>query len=175
MNSPLYLILLIALLITAGAILLLLDRQRGLPAGKVIYEDLTRDGVPSRTLTSVKYGLTGKPDLIIQNGKELIPVEIKHAAGGERPRPSHVLQLAVYCLLIGEEYRVRPSRGIIRYRDKQFEIPFTKALENELQHTIISMRNTHPEEELPPRCSDRKKCPRCGYAQICKDIELKKE
>ena len=167
MNDTLTLILPIAVLILAGAAFILLTRKRGLPGGKVIYEDLTRDGIPTRTLTSARYGLSGKPDMIIRRGKELIPVEIKHAPAGERPRPSHMLQLAVYCLLIEAETGVRPSRGIIRYRDRQFEVPFTEGLEKELLRTMDAMRAEDPQAVLPPKCGRRGKCAHCGYAGIC--------
>ena len=160
-----------AVLILAALALFLLTRKRGLPAGSVIYEDLIRDGRPAPVLTSGKYGLSGKPDMIIRTGKELIPVEIKHAPGRDRPRPSHVMQLAAYCLLIEENYGVRPSLGIIRYRDRQFEVPYTDRLRTDLLDTISAMRSADPDGELPPRCKDRRRCAFCGYAGACAEAE----
>ncbi len=167
MNGPLQPVILFAALILAAAALIFLTRKHGLPEGKVIYEDLIRGETPSKTMFSEKYGLSGKPDMVIRQGKDLIPVEIKHAPAGDHPRPSHVLQLAAYCLLVEETYGIRPSRGIIRYRDRLFEVPFTGGLEKDLLKTMAAMRAEDPQAGLPPGCSGHGKCAHCGFAKIC--------
>ena len=149
------------------AAVLLLRKRSGLPGGEVIYDDLSHEGSPAEVLSSSTYGIAGKPDMILRQGRTLIPVEIKSARGGERPYPSHVMQLAAYCLLIEEHYGIRPPYGILRYRDKQFEIPFTDRLTDELRMTLEKMRTEAPEKSLPAGCHGSRKCDRCGYAAYC--------
>ncbi len=153
--------------ILLGIVFMLLSRKRGLPYGEVIYEDLERDGIRTKTLRSRQYGLSGKPDMLIRHGGQLVPVEVKSGPAGSRPYPSHVLQLAACCLLVGEEYGSRPQYGIIRYRDRQFEVPFTKELEDRLLRTMEEMRDTNLNGELPAGCENPRKCQHCGYAHLC--------
>lgn len=132
-------------------------------------QDLVPDGeIPSITLRSEKYGLVGKPDLVLKKRSEHFPIEIKSAFAKERPYPSHILQLAAYCLLIKETYGVTPAYGIIRYKNEEFKIPYTKDLERSLLTQIKAMRDSDPDQkDLPPVCDDMRKCRRCGYAYIC--------
>ena len=167
MSDPLKLIFLIGAFILLAAVLFLLSRKRGLPEGTVVYEDLIRDGIPAKPLRSRRYGLSGQPDMLIRNGGQLIPVEVKSAPAGSCPYPSHVLQLAAYCLLVEENYRIRPDYGIIRYRDGQFEVPFTKELEERLCGMMDRMREINLNGELPPGCGNSRKCMHCGYARLC--------
>lgn len=160
--SGLFFLLLILLLI-----LKIIDKQQG---AELENQDLVPDGeIPSITLRSDKYGLVGKPDMLMKKGGEHIPIEIKSTYAKERPYPSHILQLASYCLLIKEAYGVSPSYGIIRYKNKEFEISYTKELERSLLTQIKSMRASDPEKnELPPLCEDTRKCRHCGYAYLCR-------
>ena len=171
MNDKLVLIILILALVLLAAVYFFLSRKEGFSRGKVIYADLDHDQVPAEPLFSRKYGLAGKPDMILRNGNQLIPVEIKSAPGQEHPYPSHLLQLAAYCLLIEEQYGIRPEYGIIQYRDKQFEIPFNESLEYKLLNRLDLMREEDPLNMLPPVCSNRRKCSRCGFRDVCESQE----
>ncbi len=90
-----------------GLLLMLLGRRmrqrRGLGAG----ETVSLDNV---TLTSMRLGLTGRPDTLIKTDGTIIPEEWKSS---RRVWPSHRAQLAVYFLLIEEELRIRPTHGFI--------------------------------------------------------------
>ena len=155
----------------AGLIVLWLKlrEERGLPEGDLVYNDLSNGEVEAKPLVSKKYRLAGKPDMIIRHEGELIPVEIKSAPGREKPYRSHVMQLAAYCVLVEENYGIRPSYGILRYRERQFEIPFTEALEEQLFRTMENMREEEFDEaHLPPECDVPAKCVRCGYKDACK-------
>lgn len=170
MNEKTLLPILAGVFLLLLAILLILRKRSGLPDGERIYDDLAHDGRPVKTLYSLQYGLNGKPDLIIRRGKDLIPVEIKSAPGRERPYRSHKLQLAAYCLLVEEHYGIRPPCGILRYRDRQFEIPFSKELETELLSVLEALRSEDPQSELPSRCGNPKKCTHCGFSDICQSL-----
>ena len=170
MDSKAVIYLLAGILLLVASVILLLSRKRGLPSGAVIYDDLLHDGTPIRPFFSEKYGLAGKPDLIIRRGNALIPMEVKSTPGAERPYPSHILQLAAYCLLIEETFGIRPEYGIIRCRDKEFEIPYDEQLRNRLLSVMDRMREEDPANEMPPVCTNRQKCRHCGFADACEKM-----
>jgi CRISPR-associated exonuclease Cas4 len=80
-----------------------LRRRQGLGGGRT----LALDNV---TLTSRRYGLSGRADRIIRTGGTLIPEEWKSARG---LRPWHRAQMGVYLLLIEDQLKVRPPYGLI--------------------------------------------------------------
>jgi hypothetical protein len=69
------------------------------------------DGAVDEISVSHLHGLTGKPDYILREGEELIPVEHKSrlmsAAGAYE---GEILQLAAYCLLVEERFGKAKSR-----------------------------------------------------------------
>ena len=75
-------------------------RKRGLAEGRTTALD-------NRALRSVRYGLVGRPDRIIDG---VIPEEWKSS---KRVYDSHRAQLGVYFILIEEETGVRPTHGFI--------------------------------------------------------------
>ena len=62
------------------------------------------------TLTSVRLGLTGRPDRLIKADGTIIVEEWKSA---RMLRPWHRAQMGVYFVLVEEELRIRPSHGFI--------------------------------------------------------------
>ena len=170
MNEKSLFFLLLAAIILLIAVTILLTRKRGLPKGNLIYDDLSNNSSTVKPFVSTRYGLAGKPDMIFRDGNRFIPVELKHSAGRDCPFPGHILQLAAYCLLIEDHFGIRPEYGIIRYRDKQFEISFTKELEQNLLSQLDKMRSEDPKKTLPPVCTQPGKCRRCGFSEICRQL-----
>ena len=78
-------------------------RRRGLAEGKTVALD-------NVTLTSRRYGLTGRPDRLIREGGMVIPEEWKESL---RVWPSHLAQLGVYFVLIEDQLGVQPTHGFI--------------------------------------------------------------
>ena len=82
--------------VVVGLLLLLYGRSRrrrlNLPAGAIVYEDLQRRACAAKTFVSDKYGISGKPDLLIDTDAGIVPVELKHSARtprGAYPHDSH--------------------------------------------------------------------------------------
>ena len=145
-------------------------QSAGLPAGRIVYAD-TGDWRPlEKPLFSAEYGLTGKPDYLVQTRSGLIPVEVKSSAAPPRPYPSHVLQLAAYCLLVEATAGQVPPHGLIKYADATFEIEYTPALRTELLELLEAMR-LHRASRAPggvPRSHDEpQRCAGCGYRPVC--------
>jgi CRISPR-associated exonuclease Cas4 len=140
--------------------------QTGLPPGKVVYIDTDRLGRPKSALYDPATNLTGRPDYLIREKGQIVPVEVKSGRAPFRPYESHRLQLAAYCLLVEAVHGQTPSRGIIKYNDRGFEIAFTQALKNEILDVVAEMRRF--EYSQPDRShEDERRCRACGYVEEC--------
>jgi CRISPR-associated exonuclease Cas4 len=162
------------ILLALGLVLLWLARQglarSGLPHGRVIYSDTGGWKRPERPLFSGEFLLTGKPDYLVVDGKDIIPVEVKSSRAPVQPYPSHILQLAAYCLLVEEHYRQRPPHGIIKYIDSTFEVDYTPQLEEELLSTLDDMREDLARGDAPRNHGEARRCRVCGYRQHCDQV-----
>jgi CRISPR-associated exonuclease Cas4 len=161
-------------LILIGALIFWLARrsraETGLPAGRVIYSDTRGWQSLEKPLFSRTWRLTGKPDYVVQHGRDIIPVEVKsaHAPSGG-PHHGHVLQLAAYCLLIEEAYRQRPKYGIVKYADRMFAVDYTEALRTALLDVIAAMRDDLARGAAPRSHDEAARCVNCGYRHACRE------
>jgi CRISPR-associated exonuclease Cas4 len=158
-------------LLALGLVLLWLAQRRrsrsGLPQGRVIYTDTDRWNRLERPLFSRELLLTGKPDYLVADGDDVIPVEVKSGRAPSQPYSSHIFQLAAYCLLVEECYRRRPPYGIIRYADRTFEVDYTPELEDELLATLDDMRADLAEGDASRSHDELARCQACGYYELC--------
>ena len=162
----------IALVMGAAGLALLwwsrrLYRIAGLPTGRLVYTDTDGWQRPQAPLISRRWGLVGKPDYLIRQGRELIPVEVKTGRAPSRPYPAHILQLAAYCLLVEDWTGRRPRRGLLRYDDATFEIPFDRALRREVLRTIEQMRRAARRPSVARSHDEPARCRGCGVQYAC--------
>jgi CRISPR-associated exonuclease Cas4 len=143
----------------------------GLPAGRLVYADTTRWRPLERPLFSRTHHLSGRPDYLVQRRNDLIPVEVKSGrAPADSPYPSHILQLAAYCLLVEETYGQRPPYGLVLYADnaeQAYEIDYTPDLEDELLNILDEMRLALDEDDAPRDHEQVARCRACGYRRAC--------
>ncbi|MBN2047196.1 MAG: CRISPR-associated protein Cas4 [Anaerolineaceae bacterium] len=166
-----YLIPAFLLLLIAAALILRGQRaqqREGLPLGRVVYDDSSEHGgEPIKPLYSAELGLTGKPDyIVVQNGKS-IPVEVKSRAAPAEPYAGHVYQLAAYCLLVEHTSGQRPPYGLIRYRDRTFQVDYTDELESHLLEMLDQMRKTRAKNGPARSHESPRRCRNCGYRHVC--------
>lgn len=158
-------------LLVLGLLLLgLAQRGRarsGLPQGRVVYSDTGGWDRLDRPLFSQEFALTGKPDYLVADGADIIPVEVKSGRAPTQPYTSHLLQLAAYCLLVEECYGRQPPYGIVKYADRTFEVDYTLELEEELLATLEDMRADLVEGDAPRDHDDVRRCRACGYREQC--------
>jgi CRISPR-associated exonuclease Cas4 len=170
-------LVLAALLLLAGLVLLLRSQQAreetGLPRGDIIYQDTLRtETVVLDPLFSSTFRLAGRPDYLVEEKGEIVPVEVKSSRAPNRPYEAHVMQLATYCLLVSDIYGRRPTHGIIRYADKQFSVPYDEQLEDDLLRVIDAMRfdvnasSVHRSHEQTGRCMA------CSFRYTCDEALL---
>lgn len=145
----------------------LLRHRSGLPEGKIIYEDA--GGKASRVLVSQRYGLRGKPDYILNAGRSVIPVELKSGAvpRSGRPHRSHVLQLAVYFLLVEDVLRRDVAYGLVRYKDGSRRVENTNTLREELLAVVEEMREALHYDDAQRNHNEARRCRACSLAHAC--------
>ena len=160
------------LLVIAVALLWLSRRQvraAGLPGGRVIYTDTQKWGAVSEPFYDSTLGLTGKPDYLVEQGKEIIPVEVKSSRAPYGPYDAHILQLAVYCLLVERHFHKRPSYGILHYPDRTYRIDYTPELEQTVRATIVDIREQERQREIHRSHESPARCRGCGYRSTCQE------
>jgi CRISPR-associated exonuclease Cas4 len=146
----------------------------GLPSGRVVYADTGGWRPADAPFFSATYGLTGKPDYLVETRDGLIPIEVKSSAAPSHPYSSHVLQLAAYCLLVEETTGQAPPYGLIKYADAVFEVDYTPTLRQELltllnvmQHLRAQSNRQRAHSGVPRSHDEPRRCAGCGYRQIC--------
>jgi len=170
---------LILIFLAMAAMLLIhsrnLHKNSGLPSGEVIYVDNETWYPNSEPLHSSDLRLVGKPDYLVrQRSGEIIPVEVKSSLAPRNPWNGHVLQLAAYCYLVGETYGVRPSYGILQYKDRAFAVDYTNDLEDNLLDLLSEMRHANQTAELDRDHNDARRCASCGFGEKCyQQLKLK--
>jgi CRISPR-associated exonuclease Cas4 len=115
------------ILVCLGLVILLFvtkDGQKfGILKSKVVYSDT--EGQPGEVLFSKTLNLVGKPDYLIKENGLIFPVEIKTGKTPSSPYLNHTLQLMAYCLLVEENFGIKPVGGYLKYPEKEFKIAYT--------------------------------------------------
>jgi len=158
------------LLLIAFVLFFISGRQRraaGMPGGRVIYTDTRAWGKVEKPLFDKDLSLTGKPDYLVEQNGEIIPVEVKTGRTPEAPYDSHIFQVAAYCYLIHTTTGKRPSHGIIHYPGRDFAVDYTSDLENALLDLIADMRVDEHRSEVQRSHEDEYRCRRCGFRDAC--------
>jgi CRISPR-associated exonuclease Cas4 len=160
----------IFLLLVAIGFFIMVARQKkriGIPSGKVIYADTSHWGKVEKPLFDPQIRLTGKPDYLVDQSGEIIPIEVKSSRSPQAPYDSHIYQLVAYCLLVMHEFGKRPGFGIIHYPDRTFSVEFTQSLENSVKSTIREMQGKVKSKQVDRSHDDPRRCVHCGYRSIC--------
>lgn len=162
----------LAIFLTLLALLLLLKSRRdlrsaGLPGGRVIYADTRRWGAVEAPLYDPVLSLTGKPDYLVEQGKTVVPVEVKSSPGRQGPYDAHIFQLAAYCLLVHRVMGVRPPYGILHYPDQTYSVDYTPALEAALLDLLAEIRAQERRSTLDRSHEMPARCRACGFRSQC--------
>jgi len=161
-------LLLLLLGLTALLAAVFLRRASGVPAGQIIFDDAGNWQRNEKPLFSTRYRLTGKPDYLVREGKQVIPVEVKSTSlRGRKPYSSHIMQLAVYCLLVEDVMGVRPGYGILKYANTTVRITYSDDLRADLLAILRDIRRARSEKYIPRSHSEPKRCRFCGYRDVC--------
>lgn len=152
-------------------VLLFLSRRKrrtaGLPGGRVIYSDTGTWEVPEKPLYDPLTAISGRPDYLVRQGSQVIPVEVKSGRTPENPYDSHIYQLAAYCLLVEREFGKRPPYGIIQYQNRSFSVDYTAELEQALLELLTEMRQDDGKRNVLRSHEVSGRCRGCGFAYVC--------
>jgi CRISPR-associated exonuclease Cas4 len=160
----------LALLLLAFILFWLSSRQRrgaGLPDGRVIYTDTRTWGAVEKPLYDRLLDLTGKPDYLVEQNVQVIPVEVKSGRTPDAPYDSHIFQLAAYCLLVERTFGKRPPYGIIHYPGRDFAVDYTPQLEATLLDVLADMRRDEYRTSVERSHEEAQRCVRCGFRGVC--------
>jgi len=143
-----------------------LRRLHGIYKGKIEYTD--RMDNRSKMLFSNKYRIRGKPDYIVNIKGKYIPVELKTGKVPRGPHFSHIVQIAAYCLLINDNYKIRPPYGIISYgKDNKHKINFDSNLEELVVEKLDEMRDCIKQNSAHRNHKRQGKCRNCSRRESC--------
>lgn len=148
-----------------------LHQKSGLPMGRLVYADTASPDwqIPPQPLYAEIYGLTGKPDYLVETAQGLIPVEVKSSQAPQVPYLGHLLQLAAYCLLIEVTTGRTPPHGLLQYADALYEVDFTLELRQELLDTMSEIRQAHHRDHVSRSHQQPTKCAACGLRYVCNE------
>lgn len=110
---------------------------------------------------SVRFGIRGKPDVVIRRRGFYIPVEHKSSESLGSARDWDVAQLLAYCLIV-EERLGRVEEGELVYRDATFVIPWNTENRNYILSVIECMRAGRGQ-----KTRQHWKCRRCEFSLFC--------
>jgi CRISPR-associated exonuclease Cas4 len=149
--------------LVAGFLLMLLGRamrrRRGLGAGRTLSLD-------RMTLTSRRYGLTGRPDRLLKTGGMIVPEEWKSA---RTLRPWHRVQMGVYFVLIEDQLGVVPPHGFVVCGDgTRHRIENDESLRSLVLELAGRIRAARRQIGRPiPVTPQRWQCRPCGVRHAC--------
>ncbi len=123
-------------------------------------------------LTSERLRLTGKLDMMVVQGDQRLPAEIKFTQGPARL--NHRLQLAGYAMLIEEVFGTPVPVGfVIRLPDDEVDtIEIDDSLRELATQTIEAIRSTISMECMPAAVPVFGRCIDCEFRNFCQDIEV---
>jgi CRISPR-associated exonuclease Cas4 len=124
-----------------------LKRRLGVLVNEVAYLD--SDKSPGELLYAKSINLVGKPDYLVKQNKMIIPVEVKTGATPAEPYLNHVMQLMAYCLLVEENYGIRPVGGYLKYPKKEFKVAYNDEAKTSVVNLITEItQNVITNEEF---------------------------
>lgn len=130
----------------------------------------------SLELSSAKYGLTGKVDIVDGHGSSVIPVEIKRgrpANTEERVWPPELVQVRAYGLLLSENgYNCSEGAVFFAQTRERVRVEFTDELTELTLRSLDELRENAKASVAPPRLEDSRKCNGCSLAGICLPDEI---
>lgn len=160
------LVFLVALLVRADARRRLLIS--GMLEGRIVYQDTDRRRNVERPLISHRYGLSGKPDYLVERSNQLIPVEVKsRMCPPSGPHASDAAQLTAYCVLVEDSCGVTPSHGVIQFTNRTWHIRYTVQDREWLLEILDEMRVARQSDTVHRDHTHAARCRACGYRAAC--------
>lgn len=158
------------------------SRRAGLPSGTLLYSDtgfpvgriapvaVNAEGLKQeRPLRSEEFELVGRPDYLIETEQGIVPIEVKSTMcpTDGRPYDSHVAQLAAYCLLVEDVLDAVVPYGIIRYRDRELRVDYTREMRDRFIALLGEINDARRADEVHRSHEDERRCRGCSMREVC--------
>jgi len=147
------------------------EKPASLPAPEELGDETLRSR--SVTMSSDRYGVIARMDLLEVDGGAVTPVDYKHGDPRETEQgielwPADKMQLAVQGLILRDN-GYRCEEGLVYYfKTKQrVRIGFDEALISDTLRIIGEARAAAGAEQIPPPLVDSPKCQGCSLVGIC--------
>ncbi len=124
-------------------------------------------------LTSDHYGIAGLIDLVLAapdgDTTAAYPVDFKLSV---KVQDNWKIQLAVYALLLEEQWQVRAPKGFIYLipTRRAETVALTPRLKQRAQQALAQMQRIALEETMPPPPKNCAKCVDCEFRRFCNDV-----
>ncbi len=122
--------------------------------------------LPAKAYTAIELGLRGKPDAVVREKNQIIPVDIHPLANKIRDR--HVVQMLAHLRLIEECEGVRPEHGILLMGKMQRKVLLKNTPEKQrwLETLVDEMHSIMDGIPAVPSPTPQK-CRACDVRSIC--------
>lgn len=161
------------ILVLVGIVLLWLGSRAhsstGLPQGKIVSRDTAGWEKPPKALVSHRYRLAGRPDYLICDGDDLIPVEVKPARRADDPYESDIVQLFTYCLLVEETEGRPPPYGLLVYAKQQWRFDYTDAARQTVLDLLADVHSDRNAQDVARSHDHAGRCRACGQREHCSE------
>ncbi len=123
------------------------------------------------SLYSARLALSGKLDMAILTGNEIIPVDFKNTSGSVGL--NHKYQLVGYALLLEDKWQKPVRRGFVYLvpQKKAEEIIITDNMRIFFKQTLAKIRKMIESESLPLPVRRKGHCTDCEFINFCNDID----
>jgi CRISPR-associated exonuclease Cas4 len=124
-------------------------------------------------LTSLKFGLRGVADMVIETqfkgAAAWIPVDFKES---RIEGPHFKLQLAAYALMLEELHGCVVRRGFLYMIPlrRAVEVPIDRRLRRQVLTALEGMRGVMEHETMPKPTTNLGKCAVCEFRRFCNDV-----
>lgn len=109
------------------------QQEAGLVPGRLVTSDLSGDG---DLLQDPAWGLSGRPDYVLETKAGFVPVEVKAAKTPPHPHLNHRLQLGCYLRLLEVKTGKPPPYGLVTYPEGVFRVEWDERLRGEVQSVL---------------------------------------
>lgn len=166
----------LSLLLVLGLIIFMWDlfdrrsqkirRESGLGESTETLSIRGSSSLPTRTYVSPELGLSSRPDALVKEGDQLIPVDLHPTATKVRDR--HVISLLVHMRLVEQFEGARPPHGLLLLGKEQRQVRIKNADEKQrwleaLMDEMHSIMEGVPAVPAPSRY----KCKSCDVRKLC--------
>lgn len=132
--------------------------------GRLVASDLSGEGP---LLQDPAWGITGRPDYVLETTHGFVPVEVKTGKTPHHPHANHKLQLACYLRLLEVKSGKAPEYGLVNYPDGVFRVAWDDALKADLQSTLQRMATAQAQGQADRDHQHVGRCLGCSRRDAC--------